>query len=433
MTIGFQENLLKFLVQSSEGSYYINTINDKVFDVTIHKIAFDILKDFYRKYNKLPTKVTASQLIEDEIEQTKNISDELANELREFFHQLYIPIDQKDIEYVRDHLVQNITDKRALSLIKDFTSKKISFENLSVELNKLTSLKKNHVVDVKGFVIEDRYYYDDDIVAYPTFLNDLNNLTKLGGFYSPQLIVFMSGPKHFKTGTILKLVVEYARMGMKVYYADNENGQLSIRLRTKQAIMECTYDEMIKDPDQTDQVLERFKKYFGGDIFIDHYGTATIKDVKNRLDLLKEERGFIPDIIVWDSLDGFLPSSYENQHKDKRLQIQAVYSEAIALNNELGCFSITPSQVNRQAISKKTFDMKDISEDFGKVMLAHAIFAICATPEELDMGIRRIVPVAQRDGMRYDGKNQCIIYVDETKANIKEVDKEEYLRSVNDD
>ncbi len=173
----------------------------------------------------------------------------------------------------------------------------------------------------------------------------------------------------------------------------------------------------------------------GGDLFIDSYpaGTKSISDVRARLAYLKDERGWIPDIIVYDSIDHFIPSNAKDQVRDTRIKIQLVYHEAINLNRELSTFALAPSQVNRDALSKKTFDMKDVSEDFGKIMNAHAVFAICGTPDEIEQGIRRIIPIAQREGVAYKGKNMCIIHIDEERMKIEEVDKEKYLENINDD
>jgi KaiC/GvpD/RAD55 family RecA-like ATPase len=246
-------------------------------------------------------------------------------------------------------------------------------------------------------------------------------MTAARGFYSPQLIIFASGPKHFKTGVIIKLAVEYARDGYNVYYADGENGKKSIRRRAKQSIMECTADELRDAPD-LDTTLENFHRYMG----------ATVTDVENRLAQIKATKGWEPDIIVWDSIDHFLPSKPEDQKKETRIQIQRVYHEVIALNHKLTTFSIAPSQVNKAAVSKKVFDMKDLAEDFGKVMNAHGVFAICATEDELEQGLRRIIVIAQREGERYTGHNVCLVKIDEARGIVDEVDKDAYYEEVED-
>jgi replicative DNA helicase len=291
-----------------------------------------------------------------------------------------------------------------------------------------------------SFLIQDRDKHADDVVqGNPTFLDDLNEMMAAKGFYSPQLIVFMSGPKHFKTGIILKLVIEFARGGLRVYYADNENGVRQILNRAKMGIMECELQDLFEPgmKEEIDEVLGRFKKYMGGDIFVDSYpaNCKSVADVRNRLMYLKEEYDWVPDIIVYDTIDKFVPANIKDRSRDTRIGIQLVYDEVKNLNKELGTFAIVPSQVNRKAIGKKIFDIADLAEDFAKSMNADSVWAVCATNDEIEQGIRRIIPVAQREGIGYKHNinNVCIVSVDEAIMKVKQIDKEAYLKNVTDE
>jgi len=439
LTTEYQKNLLRYLLQIHDGNQYFPYLNSDLFDLAIHKIAFDILSGYYKKYGQLPTPASASQLLEDELEQTDSLPEGVDTELRAFFKDCHVPLNGNDAKFITDKLVGFVQSTSADRLILDYSDKKLSVDQLSSKLGQIIMLDKDQAKrDTKGFVVQDRHHHSDDQVeGAPTFLQDLNALTASRGFYSPQLIIFMSGPKHFKTGLIIKLGIEYARDGYKVYYADAENGLRAIRNRAKMAIMECTLDELYStdNTDEVDITMENFHRFLGGDIFVDYYpaSTSTVGDVRNRLHMIREKHNWIPDIIIWDSIDHFLPTNPMDQRKDTRLQIQRVYHEVIALNDELGAFAIAPSQVNRKAISKKVFDMQDVAEDFGKIMNAHGVFAICATEDELEKKIRRIVPVAQREGVRYAGVNQCMIRVVEERMVIQEIDKDKYLKDITDD
>lgn len=435
MTIEFQTNILKYLLQTPNSGQYFQYLDSSIFDLVIHRIAFDVLHGYFKQYGTIPTAVTAEKLLQDEISSTKSVPKELASELEGMFADFKEPLQSRDRDYIDDMLVQSIQEKQSDKFIMGYGENKLSLDQLTAKLGHLSLMKNKDIIDTKGLLIQDRRHHNEGLIdGHPTFLHDLNRMTSEGGFYSPQLIVFASGPKHFKTGVILKIGVEYARDGYNVYYADGENGKRSIRRRAKQSIMECTSAEL-RESDDIDITLDNFHKYMGGDLFVDYWpaGTATTADVKNRLDYIKETRGWSPDIIIWDSIDHFLPANEYDQRKDTRLQIQKVYHEVIAINNELNTFSIAPSQVNKAAIDKKTFDLKDLSEDFGKVMNAHAVFAICATEDELEMKIRRIIPVVQREGVRYNGHNHCLVHVDEERGLVREVDKDEYYKDVEDD
>jgi len=441
MTTDFQLGLLRYLVQEPDGVEYILDIEEDIFDLVQYQIALQILKKYYRLYNITPGRIAAQQFLEEEITDTTDLSKDVANSLRDTFVSVYEPLSDNDKVKLQDTLVIQIQEKHIDNIFTDYADNRLSPDQLILRINKVASFVKTPGIDLYAdgsFLARDRsLHYDDQVEGNPTFLHDLNMLTSARGFYSPQLIVFMSGPKHFKTGFMIILAVEYARDGYSVYYADGENGARSIRNRAKQTLMGCTLSELF-DPaisTELDDTLMRWSRNMGGDIFIEGYPSymKTPNDVRGRLQFLKDEHGFIPDIIFWDSIDHFIPSNPVDQKRDTRIQIQKVYHEVINLNKQLGCFSFAPSQVNRKAVNKKTFDMTDLSEDFGKAMNAHAVFAICGTPDEIDMNIRRIIPVVQREGVAYKGRNMCLVQVDEERQIVEELDKEAYLEGVEDD
>ena len=441
MTIEFQQEILSFIVQSSEGPKYIDDLSENLFDLLEYKLILQILKAYKKIYNVLPGRIAAMQYVEEQINGTRDLSADTAKDLKEVIEDIFIPLPEGDKLKIQDNIILEIQQKQIDNTFMDHASGKLSVTQVLTKMNKLSTMVKSVGYDTHadgGFLVEDRNkHYQEQVSGNPTFIHDLNSLTAAGGFYSPQLIIFMSGPKFFKTGLLINLGVEYARCGYRVYYADAENGARSIRNRAKQCIMGCTYQELYEGniQEELDEVLYRFGHMMGGDLFIDSYpaGTKSINDVRVRLAELKEKHGWEPDIIIYDSIDHFIPSNNEDRKRDIRIRIQLTYHEAVNLNRELQTFAIAPSQVNREAVNKKVFDMRDISEDFGKFMNAHAVFGLCGSPDEIEQGIRRIIPVAQREGVGYKGKNYCLVHVDEEHMKVSEIDKEEYLKNVTDE
>jgi len=432
------------LIQTPEGNQFFPSLDSSIFDLATYKIAFDILSGYYKQYGRLPTQDTSYQLLDNELKETQDLPDGVEGELLALFTSFQVTLDPAEHEYIHDTLLNSIKEKKADQFIMAYGEHTLSLDQLSAKIGQLSTLKSSEIErGIENLLIQDRHtHIDDQIDGAPTFLHDLNKLTSAMGFYSPQLIIFASGPKHFKSGIIIKLGVEYARDGYNVYYADGENSSRAIRNRAKMAIMECSLRDLYSAElsDEMDITMANFHKYMGGDIFIDYFpaGTTTVNDVKNRLAQINETRGWAPDIIIWDSIDHFLPSNLADQKRDTRIQIQKVYHEAIALNNDLNTFAIAPSQVKQTAVSKKVFDLKDLSEDFGKVMNAHAVFAICGDEDELEededgYSLRRILPIVQREGAKYNGYNHCVVRVNEKRMVVEEVDKEEYYKDVTDD
>ena len=161
-------------------------------------------------------------------------------------------------------------------------------------------------------------------------------------------------------------------------------------------------------------------KVMGGDLQIGFFpaGKAKLDDVDLELEYYRDEFNWVPDVIVYDYLDLF---QGPDPRKDKRIQIQDNYHAAIALNVKWGMWAMTVSTVNRGAVDKAVINMKDFGEDFAKAYNCHAAFAICRTPEEMEFGTARIIPVVQREGVPYAGKNTCTIQIQAELQNIYEV------------
>lgn len=425
MTEDFQTEIFRFVLQSKEGRKYFKMLNKDLFSNKAHTFLFDLVYHYYQKYDRLPSKVNLTEYFFDQIK-GQDVKKEVIKDFEKEIRSLYIP-HQEDIEHIRDKIVDFAKSVSMAKLFEDYAGKlddPTVYERIQKEVNKISKLGIDEDTEkTRGVsILEDDEFTEEKEVT-PTYLEGLNKLTAAGGFYTPQLIILMAAPKGFKTGNLIKLGAEWVKMSKKVYYVDCENGLKPIRNRFKQAFLECTLQEL-QEPEMKRIYREMRKriKVLGGDMRNGFYPaySKSVLDVEIELEFLKDEYGWVPDIILWDYPD--LMEPIDKTIKDKRLKIQAVYFDIIKLNNKLNVFSVGLSQVNRAAVGKAVIDMKAFAEDFGKAANAHAAFAICRTPEEEEAGIARIIPVVQREGVQYKGSNQCTVEIHEEKMLIVEID-----------
>src|SRR5690606_21895850 len=120
------------------------------------------------------------------------------------------------------------------------------------------------------------------IQGIPTYLSKLNKLTSAGGFHRPQLIIIMGGPKGFKTGVTLSIVVNYVRDGLKVFFADAENSVDSIINRARMCMLGCTREELYSGvfDKELDSIVKGYKA-LGGDMRTEYFPSeiSTLQDV----------------------------------------------------------------------------------------------------------------------------------------------------------
>jgi len=440
MTRDFQRLLLQYLFQVREGKQFVELLEPEIFDEHKHQVVFQLLSHYLTKYKIQPSKANFVEYLSRSLKKQKQVvKDEVRLELEKEARLLFDPFNS-DTGMIRDTIIEEAQRKMIKNLFREEAvnvknADSDLLDSIYAKMGKITNLKKQYEDGLSkqgGFLIKDFKRGKIDIVkGNPTYLDGLNALTAAKGFYAPQLIIFMGGPKSFKTGTLLNIAIEYVRDGYKVFYADMENGINSIKARVYQDLLGVTRDALNSKDTQKilQQVVGRFKN-MGGDMYMDYFpaNATTVDDIHRRLEELKDEHGWIPDIICWDYPDLMVP--IDRTVREKRLKIQAVYHDIIRLNNEWGVFSMGLSQVNKDAVNKEVIDMTGFAEDFGKAANCHAAFALCATPVEQAAGIRRILPVVQREGVAYNRKNYCVVKLDEAKMKLDEITIEEGLKLV---
>lgn len=431
----FQGDIIKWLAQTTFGKKYISMIEPDLFDKTSQSTVFELMQSFYSKYNSQPSLISLSQFFVNEIKSSKSqIDAEVIRVIQEEIDTTYEEFTGNS-EFIRDEIIKQYQLKLTKQLVtENLSALKDGDDGIVADLFRELSRIKALADDDEDAANQGEFALMDFVKGKrsvqegaPTFLKRLNSMTSTKGFYPPQLIVWMGGPKSFKTGAVLNIVMNYVRDGKKVYYADCENGEGRLLDRFYQCMLYATWEEY--SGGELDDVLEemvgRFKA-MGGDFIVDFYPahTKSVNDIEDRLDQLEEEHNWKPDMIVYDYLDLMKP--IDHKITEKRLKIQAVYFDAIRLQKKKKMFGFTPSQVNKESINKPVIDMTSFAEDFGKAANAHAAFAMCRTDDEKKAGVMRIVPVMQRDGEAQHAGNACFVELDEACMKMAEISYAEW-------
>ena len=438
MQIDFQREVLKFLCQDKLGRKYIEILDADFFDGSEDNVIFSLLKDYATRYKGLPNEANLLQYLETTLDKPKNkdVGANVKKVLADTVRKAFIP-STANTQQIKETVIDKYQKKLIRKLIKENAGKLNSddeelVKNIYKEIAAIKKLSEEDLGETEknrgSFLLSEHEEGDYSVtIAHPTYLHGLNDMTGTQGFYSPQLVIFMSEPKGFKTGLLLNVAKNYVRDGFNVYYADAENGHKRIKDRVRQSMVNCTFEELRSG--KFDKKLTSMVKAYsvmGGDFRADFFPayTKSVADVEAELDYLLEEYNWIPDIICYDYLDLFEPIDYKI--KEKRLKIQAVYFDAIRLNNRLDTFSISLSQVSKGAVGSKTINMTDFAEDFGKAANCHAAFALCKDEVERAAGVARLIPVAQRDGVAQHTNKACFVSIDESRQTLTELSSQQW-------
>ena len=379
------------------------------FSILENQEIFKLIQKYYRDYTKCPSIDIFLDFMQKHTDKNYTVIIESLYEL--VIEQEYI--EDKIVFEAQKALYKNLMDENYDSLqTADDAKLKLILKQFSDVYS--LSAAKDTIKSINPF---EKKFVQEQKQIWPTWIPSWNAMMSKGGFASPELIVLLSGPKMFKTGFGINLAVNFVLNGAKLVFVDWENGETQIGTRLQQALFQLSYSEYISDEfdDKINSHLKNSKSYFrGGGIRLLSLNANkdSLDVVDNEIARLINEEDFNPDMIIYDYLD--LAACADDKIRETRFQIRHIYHHAISINKKYDCFSITPSQANRASIGKPTFTISDFAEDFGKVMNAHASFALCRSKEELLQHRARLCVVFQRQGIPPDSPGSvCNIEIKE--------------------
>ena len=156
-----------------------------------------------------------------------------------------------------------------------------------------------------------------------------------------------------------------------------------------------------------------------GRLMIKEYptGAASVTTIRNHIEKLAL-RNFKPSLILIDYAD-IMRSS--RQYDSLRHELKLIYEELRNLSMELRVPIWTASQANRDSANSDIVGLENMSEAYGKAMVADLVVSISRKPAEKATGSGRLFVAKNRagkDGILFP------IHIDTARSSIKVVDGE---------
>jgi replicative DNA helicase len=205
------------------------------------------------------------------------------------------------------------------------------------------------------------------------------------------------------------------KMGKNVVHYTFELTETAVGLRYDSNLCGIPSNEV---PDMKEDVLNTYKTMDLGRLIIKEYptGTATVQMIRNHIEKLSL-KGFIPSLIVIDYAD-IMRSS--RTFDSLRHELKLVYEELRNLAMELNLPIWTASQANREASGAEVVGLENMSEAYGKAMVADVVVSISRKPSEKADGSGRLFVAKNRagkDGVLFP------IHIDTAQSRIKILDE----------
>lgn len=364
-------------------------LQDEYFTNSNHVTVFHLIKEYFDKYNSLPS---VSALYIDLENLALNTND--YNETKQIIERIqdqcdadYDWVKEKTEKFCQDRAVYNAI-MESIQILDDKSDKdkgsitKILEEALSVSFD--THIGHDFLEDY-----EERYdFYHRKVERIPFDIKMLNRITK-EGLPRKTLNLILAGTGVGKTLMMCHFAAANLMQGNNVLYITLEMAEERIAERIDANLMNIPLNELETLPkDSYAKKLERVKGKTAGKLVIKEYPTASVGagHFRHLLNELKSKKKFIPDIIYIDYLNLCISSRMKmGSNVNSYTLIKSIAEElrGLAVEYNLPIFSAT--QTNRTGYTNSDVGLEDTSESFGLPMTTDFMIAAISTEELEDM------------------------------------------------
>jgi len=358
-------------------------LDERYFVGDIEKKAFATLKRFYTKFNRAPT-----------LEEFKHFCTDPDVDL-----QLQLISDEPKCGF--DYLEDKINSfARRLALSKAIVSsvdliEKGDFESVETLVRDALLVGTHNDVGLDYFkTLQERLLYRDRETV-TTGIRDLDNLLR-GGFGIGEIASVLGVTSAGKSMALIQFGRAALIAGNDVVEYTLELSDTEVGSRYDASISGVRYGKTKDNFATVSSKVGRFRRLTGGaTLFIKEYPTKGVGVDAIRAHLRMVEAYVKPRLVLVDYADILKTDSAS----DKRYEgLQNIYEELRGLAMEFEVAVCTASQCNRDALSKVWIDLDNISESFGKAMVADVLIAINRTREEGQQNKARLAVVKNRTG-----------------------------------
>ena len=412
----FQEKIFQaFITDKNWASQMLEVMTPSFFEQKYLCYLTEKYFNYYVKYKCFPTLPLLISIIRDDLKEGNDII--LRDQIIEFLHRVKVNPDVGDLEYVKDKSL-DFCKKQAL---KDALEK--SVELISTEkYESIVTVMKEAIAKGMPSTLGHNFFEDYESrfakinrVTCPTGLPQLDRRDILnGGLGRGEIGVITAPTGAGKSHFLVHVGSEALKVGKNVIHYTFELSESAVGLRYDSHLCHIPSNDVI---DRKEEVLAIYEKESLGRLIIKEYptGSATVMTIRNHIEKLLL-KSFVPSLIVIDYAD-IMRSS--RKFDSLRHELKLIYEELRNLSMEMGIPIWTASQANREASNATVVGLENMSEAYGKAMVADVVLSLSRKPMEKDTGVGRLFVAknrAGRDGILFPVNVDCSM----SKFNIVE-------------
>ena len=362
----FQLKVIGALI--SQRDFLLNisdSLDSDYFESSSHKWIIDYIIKYFSQYHTYPTVETFA------IEVKKLDNDVLKVAITEALREAYKLANSSDLQWVEEEFLdfcRNQQVKKAIMTSVDLLNLGDydgirSLINVALKAGEDKNIGHEYDKDVEA-----RYRGDDrNPIPFPWPV--FNELTQ-GGYGQGDLVLVFGNPGGGKSWAVMAMGAYAAALGYNVVHYTLELSEGYVGKRYDAIFSGIPVDKLKDHRPEVEEAIAKIK----GRIVIKEYSPkrASLDTIESHIQQLEHQNEFKPDLIIIDYLD-LLRTKGRKERKD---EIDDVYTDAKGLAKELGIPIVSPSQANRTGADKEILQADNAAGSYDKIMIGDIILSL---------------------------------------------------------
>ena len=410
-------------------------VKDEYFSSRHTKTAYQLIEEYFAKYNKTPTTAALAIELEDiELDQdTYANTKTLIGELEVQPHVEYDWLTDQCERMCQERAVYNAI-MSSIKILEDEGQHnkgqitKLLEDALAVSFDNQIGIDFTEEIERRF----DLYHTTTDRI--PLGIDLINKITH-GGLPRKVLACLLGGTGVGKTLVMCHLAASHLIQGQNVLYITMEMAEERIAERIDANLMNVPVTDIVSLPrDVYMKKAEKIKATTAGRLFIKEYPTASAGagHFRHLINELRQKKNFIPDVIYIDYIN--ICSSHRiksGSNVNSYSYIKAIAEELRGLAVETNTLLITATQTNRSGFTNSDPGLEDVSDSFGLPATADFMVGLITT-EELEQSGRLMIKQLKNRFGDPSWHKRFVVGVDKSRMKLYDVEQNDVVAQIDD-
>jgi replicative DNA helicase len=391
----FQIQLINQLILNKDfARSIIDVLDSKYFDNQYFKIIVQMIKEYYQKYESVPTYDTLDQLTRSEIalDSARKIVADTLNQIRESSIEGHQFVIEKSLKFCKQQELQKVMTKAQKIIDKgDFES----YDMLEEMVNKALQVGEIDEGEHDVFSNLDEVLDDDYRHPIPIGIPGIDNLLK-GGLAKGELGVILAPTGVGKTTVLTKIANHAFNLGYNVLQIFFEDNPKIIQRKHFTMWTGIAPDELSFHKLNVMEKVREIRESNSNRLILKKYpsDTLTMSQIKNQIRKMIADGNKI-DLIVLDYIDCVVP---DKNLGDEWKSEGSVMRGFEAMCHELDVAGWTATQGNRSSISSDVVTTDQMGGSIKKAQVGHVIISVAKSLQQKEMKLATIAITKSRIG-----------------------------------